>query len=73
MEDIILDVFNFVFTVILLGIFITWISLMSTMYKSFTKAPFLDIFEKKETDMPKVSVILPARNEEDFITKCLET
>ena len=73
MEDIILDVFNFVFTVILLGIFITWISLMNTMYKSFTKAPFLDIFEKKETDMPKVSVILPARNEEDFITKCLET
>jgi len=73
MEDIILDVFNFIFTVILLGIFITWISLMSTMYKSFTKAPFLDIFEKKETDMPKVSVILPARNEEDFITKCLET
>ena len=73
MEDIILDVFNFVFTVILFGVFIAWISLMSTMYKSFTKTPFLDIFDKKETDMPKVSVILPARNEEDFITKCLET
>tara|TARA_Y100000590_G_scaffold60406_1_gene64369 strand:+ start:3740 stop:4951 length:1212 start_codon:yes stop_codon:yes gene_type:complete len=73
MADIILDVFNFVFTVILLGVFLTWISLLSTMYKSFTKTPFLDKFEKKETEAPKVSVILPARNEENFITKCLET
>ena len=73
MTDIILDIFNFIFTVILLGVFLTWLSLLSTMYKSFTKTPFLDKFEKKETEAPKVSVILPARNEENFITKCLET
>ena len=37
------------------------------------KTPFLDKFENKSTTTPKVSVILPARNEEEFISKCLET
>ena len=30
-------------------------------------------FEKKNIQMPRVSVILPARNEENFISRCLET
>jgi glycosyltransferase involved in cell wall biosynthesis len=33
----------------------------------------LDRFEKKEHKKPKVSVILPARNEEGFIEKCLDS
>ena len=73
MVDIIVDIFNFVFTVILVGVFLAWLSLMHSMYQSFTKVPFLDRFENKSTTTPKVSVILPARNEEQFIGKCLET
>jgi cellulose synthase/poly-beta-1,6-N-acetylglucosamine synthase-like glycosyltransferase len=73
MTDIIIDVFNFVFTVILLGVFFAWLSLMHSMFQSFTKTPFLDRFENRSTTTPKVSVILPARNEEDYISKCLET
>ena len=67
MVDIIIDVFNFIFTVILVGVFLAWLSLMHSMYQSFTKTPFLDRFENKSTTTPKVSIILPARNEEDFI------
>jgi cellulose synthase/poly-beta-1,6-N-acetylglucosamine synthase-like glycosyltransferase len=73
MEDVIIDVFNFIFTVILVGVFLAWLSLMHSMYQSFTKTPFLDRFENKSTTTPKVSVILPARNEEDFIGRCLES
>ena len=73
MLDIIIDVFNFIFTVILVGVFLAWLSLMHSMYQSFTKTPFLDRFENKSTTTPKVSVILPARNEEGFIGRCLES
>ena len=73
MADIIVDVFNFIFTIILVGVFLTWLSLIHSMYQSFTKTPFLDIFDNKSTSSPKVSVILPARNEEEFISECLET
>ena len=73
MADIIIDVFNFIFTIILIGVFLAWLSLMHSMYQSFTKTPFLDKFDNKSNSTPKVSVILPARNEEDYISKCLET
>jgi len=73
MADIAVDVFNFTFTVILVGVFLAWLSLMYSMYQSFTKTPFLDRFENKSLTKPKISVILPARNEEGFIEKCLET
>ena len=42
------------------------------MLKTFNESPFLDKFEKKEHARPKVSVILPARNEEKFIKKCID-
>ena len=73
MADIVVDVFNFVFTAILIGVFLAWISLLHSMFQSFTKTPFLDIFENKNTLTTKVSVILPARNEEDYISECLGT
>ena len=73
MADVVIDVFNFIFTVILVGVFLAWLSLMHSMYQSFTKTPFLDRFENKSTATPKVSVILPARNEEGFIGRCLES
>jgi cellulose synthase/poly-beta-1,6-N-acetylglucosamine synthase-like glycosyltransferase len=43
------------------------------MFKSFTKTPYLDKFENTSNETPKVSIILPARNEEKFIGKCLES
>jgi len=73
MADIIIDVFNFVFTIILIGVFFAWLSLMHSMFQSFTKTPFLDRFTDNSTLTPRVSVILPARNEEKYISKCLET
>ena len=69
MVDITIDIFNFIFTVILVGVFLAWLSLMHSMYQSFTKTPFLDKFDDKSTSTPKISVILPARNEEEFIGK----
>ena len=73
MAEIALDIFNYVFTVILFGVLLAWISLISSMYKSFTKTPYLDKFENISDKTPKVSIILPARNEEEFIGKCLES
>ena len=73
MPDIAIDVFNYIFTAILIGVFLAWISLIHSMFKSFTKTPFLDKFENSSKETPKVSIILPARNEENFIEKCLES
>ena len=53
MADITVDIFNFVFTVILVGVFLAWLSLMHSMYQSFTKTPFLDKFDNKSTFNPK--------------------
>ena len=73
MTDIAIDVFNYIFTAILIGVFLAWVSLTSSMYKSFTKTPYLDKFDNSSNQIPKVSIILPARNEEKFIGKCLES
>ena len=73
MSDIAIDVFNYIFTAILCGVFLAWISLISSMYKSFTKTPYLDKFENSSNQTPMVSIILPARNEEKFIGKCLDS
>ena len=73
MSDIAIDIFNYIFTALLIGVFLAWISLISSMYKSFTKTPYLDKFESTLKDTPKVSIILPARNEEKFIGRCLES
>jgi cellulose synthase/poly-beta-1,6-N-acetylglucosamine synthase-like glycosyltransferase len=69
--EIILDIFNYVLTAILVGVAITWILLIKSMWISFRDSPFLDRFEATNHSKPKVSVILPARNEEEFIEKCL--
>ena len=45
MSDIAIDVFNYIFTAILIGVFLAWISLIFSMYKSFTKTPYLDKFK----------------------------
>jgi len=43
------------------------------MITSFRLTPYLDKFEKIKHNNPKVSIILPARNEEEFLPKCLDS
>jgi len=71
--NIILDIINYILVAILIGVSATWIALIKSMLKTFHESPFLDKFEKKEHEKPKVSIILPARNEEKFIEKCLDS
>ncbi len=69
----IVDIFNFSLTAILIGVSGTWIFLIRSMLNSFRLTPYLDKFEKIKHNNPKVSIILPARNEEDFLVKCLDS
>ena len=71
--DIILDIFHYVFIAILIGTSAAWIVLIKSMIITFQKTPVLDKFKKIEHEQPKVSIILPARNEEKFIDKCLSS
>jgi len=71
--NILLDVINYILVAILIGVSATWIALIKSMLRTFNESPFLDKFEKKEHEKPKVSIILPARNEEKFIEKCLNS
>ena len=68
-----LDIFNYTFVAILIAVSATWIFLIRSMFRTFQETPFLDKFKKKEHENPKVSIILPARNEEKFIGKCLDS
>ena len=69
--EIAVDIFNYILSAILVAVSITWILLIKSMWVSFRDSPFLDRFDTKPHAKPKVSVILPARNEEDFIENCL--
>jgi len=71
--NIVLDIINYILVAILIGVSATWIALIKSMLRTFNESPFLDKFEKKEHEKPKVSIILPARNEEKFIEKCLDS
>lgn len=71
--ELAIDVFNYTLSAILVGVSITWILLIRSMWVSFHDSPYLDKFSVKSHQMPKVSIILPARNEEEFIGKCLNS
>lgn len=67
------DVINYFFVATMIGVAVAWVLLLKSMVNSFKHTPYLDRFDKKEHKRPKVSVILPARNEESFIAKCLDS
>lgn len=67
------DVLNYTLVVILAAISVTWVLLIRSMWVTFRDSPFLDRFAPRPHNNPKVSVILPARNEEQFIEKCLRS
>lgn len=67
------DIINYAFTAILIGVSFAWVFLIKSMLSSFRNTPYLDRFPQKNHETPKVSIILPARNEEEFIGKCLDS
>jgi len=71
--ELIIDIINYSLTAILIGICGAWIFLIKSMVNSFKLTPHLDKFENTSKINPKVSIILPARNEEGFIEKCLDS
>jgi len=71
--EVVIDVFNYILTAILIGVCVAWIFLIKSMVDSFRLTPYLDKFENTSKSSPKVSIILPARNEERFIGKCLDS
>lgn len=71
--ELILDVLNYSLTAILIGVSAVWIFLIKSMVDSVRFTPKLEDFGKKEHNNPKVSIILPARNEEEFIGRCLDS
>ncbi len=68
---------NLVIAAIMTGVFGVWIYFVSYMTKSFRQAPTLESSSldgsNNSTRFPKVSVILPARNEERYISRCLDS
>ncbi|NIP62113.1 MAG: glycosyltransferase [Nitrosopumilaceae archaeon] len=71
--EIVFDFLHYLFTAFLIGVSATWIILIRSMLLSFKKTPLIDQFEGNVKENPLVSVILPARNEENFIRQCIES
>jgi len=69
----IVEIINYIFAAILIAVSGAWIILIKSMLISFRDTPYLDKFDSKDHINPKVSVIVPARNEEEFISKCLDS
>lgn len=68
-----IDIVNYILIVITVGTGITWAWLLRSVLESRTKTPRLEKFEKKNSKTPTVSIILPARNEEHYIKRCLDS
>lgn len=71
--EITIEVVNYSLTAIMIGIIGAWIFLIKSMNDSFRLTPFIEDFQKIDYFQPKVSIILPARNEEEFISACLDS
>lgn len=72
--DLAIALASFALAAIMAGIFGVWAYFLAYMSKSFRQAPKLESFDRsKAARRPKVSVILPARNEEKYIARCLDT
>ncbi len=66
-------IFYFLIIFILVGIFSTWIYLLFFMIKSLRKSPRLKKIKNIKETIPMVSIIVPARNEERYIRKCIDS
>ena len=75
MEELALTITNLVLSAIMAGIFGVWLYFLTYMIKSFRQSPMLESFDRTTSlnRYPKVSVILPARNERPYIARCLDS
>ena len=71
--ELIIEIIIYIVVAILIGICAAWIYLIKSMIETFTLTPYLDKFENTNNATPKVSIILPARNEEKYLASCLDT
>ena len=75
--NVIIESYFFIL-ILISAIFIAWVYFFLYMLRSLKKSPKLESFnhlQNRTNDnyLPKVSVILPARNEEKYISKCLDS
>ena len=68
-----IEILNYLLSATLIFISLMWGFLINSLYKSIKHSPYLDIFEKQDHNIPKVSVIIPARNEQNNIKRCLDS
>ncbi len=71
--QLLLDIINYLLVAIFLSVSVAWMFLIKSMWATFRDSPFLDKFRSMPHHKPKVSVILPARNEEMFIEECINS
>ena len=63
----------FLIICIVAGIFSTWLYLLLFMIKSLVQSPRLESIKNIKNNFPRVSIIVPARNEEKYIRKCVDS
>ncbi|MDQ4101690.1 MAG: glycosyltransferase [Thermoproteota archaeon] len=72
--ELALTIANFILAAIMAGISGVWIYFLAYMAKSFRQSPRLETLDRTSIKrFPQVSVILPARNEDRYITRCLDS
>ena len=68
-----LEVLHGVLAGIMVMVTIAWLVLLRGIIRTFRLTPHIRMYSQSSQVRPKVSVILPARNEEEYIGRCLDS
>lgn len=72
--ELVFTVANLILAAIMAGITGVWVYFLVYMTKSFRQSPTLESFDRDGViRFPRVNIILPARNEERYIARCLNS